>query len=67
MACVSAEPARARTLSRRVSRGCRDVRLFCTRQVPAAFMQGMHLSLVVGVVELFLGTALSVFCLKREL
>lgn len=40
---------------------------FVRDTVPAAFMQGMHLSLIVGVVELFLGTALSFFCLKREL
>ncbi len=34
---------------------------------PAAFMQGMHLSLIVAVVLLFLGTALSFFWLNREL
>ncbi len=34
---------------------------------PAAFMHGMHLSLIVAVVLLFLGAALSFFCLNREL
>lgn len=31
-----------------------------------AFMHGMHLSLIVAVVLLFLGAALSFFCLDRE-
>lgn len=31
-----------------------------------AFMHGMHLSLIVAVVVLFLGAALSFFCLDRE-
>lgn len=34
---------------------------------PSAFMHGMHLSLIVAVVLLFLGAALSFFCLSREL
>jgi DHA2 family methylenomycin A resistance protein-like MFS transporter len=34
---------------------------------PSAFMHGMHLSLIVAVVLLFLGAALSFFCLNREL
>lgn len=33
---------------------------------PVAFIQGMHLSLMVAVVLLFLGAALSLFCLSRE-
>lgn len=40
---------------------------FVRDTVPAAFMQGMHLSLIVAVVLLFLGAALSFFCLNREL
>ncbi|RWX81646.1 hypothetical protein EPK99_05115 [Neorhizobium lilium] len=31
-----------------------------------AFMHGMHLSLIVAVVLLFLGAALSFFCLRQE-
>ncbi len=33
---------------------------------PAAFIQGMHLSLIVAVVLLLFGTALSFFCLNRK-
>ncbi len=40
---------------------------FVRDTAPAAFMQGMHLSLIVAVVLLFLGAALSFFCLNREL
>ncbi|TQX84144.1 MULTISPECIES: MFS transporter [Rhizobium] len=39
---------------------------FVRDTAPAAFMQGMHLSLIVAVVLLFLGAALSFFCLNRE-
>jgi DHA2 family methylenomycin A resistance protein-like MFS transporter len=39
---------------------------FVRDTVPSAFMHGMHLSLIVAVVLLFLGAALSFFCLNRE-
>ncbi|WP_205909127.1 hypothetical protein [Neorhizobium lilium] len=39
---------------------------FVRDTTPTAFMQGVHLSLIVAVVLLFLGAALSFFCLKQE-
>lgn len=40
---------------------------FVRDTAPAEFMHGMHLSLIVAVVLLFLGAALSFFCLSRKL
>ncbi len=40
---------------------------FVRDTAPAAFMHGMHLSIIVAAVLLFLGAGLSFFCLKREL
>jgi DHA2 family methylenomycin A resistance protein-like MFS transporter len=39
---------------------------FVRDTAPSAFMHGMHLSLIVAVVLLFIGAALSFFCLNRE-
>lgn len=40
---------------------------FVRDTAPAAFMHGMHLSLIVAVVLLFLGAAFSFFCLNQEI
>jgi DHA2 family methylenomycin A resistance protein-like MFS transporter len=39
---------------------------FVRDTAPSAFMPGMHLSLIVAAGLLFLGAALSFFCLNQE-